>query len=141
VVALKVFTVGGIIASGFVLMEIVPKDERLIVQAKVPNTIIDKVRVGMPTDMRFTGFNQSTTPIIPGVVKVLGADKEPGATPQEGDFYMAQVETTKEGIDLLAGLKVQPGMSVDVVIKAGERSFMSYLLKPLTDKMARAFKD
>jgi protease secretion system membrane fusion protein len=141
VVALKVFTVGGIIASGFVLMEIVPKDERLIVQAKVPNTIIDKVRVGMPTDMRFTGFNQSTTPIIPGVVKVLGADKEPGATPQEGDFYMAQVETTKEGLDLLAGLKVQPGMSVDVVIKAGERSFMSYLLKPLTDKMARAFKD
>jgi len=75
------------------------------------------------------------------VVKVLGADKEPGATPQEGEFYMAQVETTKEGLDLLAGLKVQPGMSVDVVIKAGERSFMSYLLKPLTDKMARAFKD
>jgi protease secretion system membrane fusion protein len=141
VVALKVFTVGGIIASGTILMEIVPKDEGLIVQAKIPNTIIDKVRVGMPTDMRFTAFNQSITPIIPGIVKVLGADKEPGATPQEGEFYMAQVETTKEGLDLLAGLKVQPGMSVDVVIKAGERSFMSYLLKPLTDKMARAFKD
>lgn len=141
VVALKVFTVGGIITSGMVLMEVVPKDESLIIQAKIPNTIIDKVRVGMPTDMRFTAFNQSTTPVIPGVVKVLGADKEAGATPQEGEFYMAQVETTKEGLDLLAGLKVQPGMSVDVVIKAGERSFMSYLLKPLTDKMARAFKD
>ena len=141
VVALKVFTVGGIITSGMVLMEVVPKDESLIIQAKIPNTIIDKVRVGMPTDMRFTAFNQSTTPVIPGVVKVLGADKEPGATPQEGEFYMAQVETTKEGLDMLAGLKVQPGMPVDVVIKAGERSFMSYLLKPLTDKMARAFKD
>jgi protease secretion system membrane fusion protein len=74
-------------------------------------------------------------------VKVIGADKEPGANPQEGDFYLAQVETTKEGIAMLANLKVQPGMSVDVVIKAGERSFMSYLLKPLSDKLARAFKN
>ncbi len=140
VVALKVFTVGGIISSGMVLMEIVPKDESLIVQAKIPNTIIDKVRVGMPTDMRFTAFNQVTTPVVPGIVKVVGADKETGTNPQD-EFYLAQVETTKEGIEMLAGLKVQPGMSVDVVIKAGERSFMSYLLKPLTDKMARAFKD
>lgn len=141
VVALKVFTVGGIISSGMVLMEVVPSDESLIVQAKVPTNIIDKVRVGMPTDMRFTAFNSSTTPVIPGVVKVLGADKEAGANAQEGEFYLAQVETTKEGLARLTGLKVQPGMPVDVVIKAGERSFMSYLLKPLSDKMARAFKD
>jgi protease secretion system membrane fusion protein len=98
VVGLKVFTVGGTIGSGMVLMEIVPKDETLIIQAKIPNTIIDKVRVGMPTDMRFTAFNQSTTPIIPGVVKMIGADKEPGTNPQEGEFYLAQVETTKEGL-------------------------------------------
>lgn len=141
VVGLKVFTVGGIITGGMVLMEVVPKDESLIVQAKVPNSIIDKVRVGMPTDMRFTGFNQATTPVIPGIVKVLGADKEPGANPQEGEFYLAQVETTPQGLAMLAGLKVQPGMSVDVIIKAGERSFMSYLLKPLSDKTARAFKE
>ena len=132
---------GGTISSGMVLMEIVPKDESLIVQAKIPTNIIDKVRVDMPTDMRFTAFNSSTTPVIPGRVKVVGADKEPAANPQEGEFYLALVETTKEGLDRLAGLKVQPGMPVDVVIKAGERSFMSYLLKPLTDKMARAFKD
>jgi len=141
VVGLKVFTVGGIITPGLVLMEVVPKDENLIVQAKVPNTIIDKVRIGMPTDMRFTAFNQATTPVIPGIVKVLGADKEPGANPQEGDFYLAHVETTPEGLALLAGLKVQPGMAVDVIIKSGERSFMSYLLKPLSDKTARAFKE
>lgn len=141
VVGLKVFTVGGIITGGTVLMEVVPKDESLVVQARVPNSIIDKVRVGMPTDMRFTAFNQATTPVIPGVVKVLGADKEPGANPQEGEFYLAQVETTPEGLAMLAGLKVQPGMSVDVIIKAGERSFMSYLLKPLSDRTARAFKE
>jgi protease secretion system membrane fusion protein len=141
VVGLKVFTVGGVITSGQVLMEVVPKDEVLIVQAKIPATIIDKVRVGMPTDMRFTAFNQATTPVIPGVMSVVGADKEPGGNPSEGEFYLGQVETTKEGLVLLGSLKVQPGMPVDVVIKAGERSFMSYLLKPLIDKSARAFKD
>lgn len=141
VVGLKVFTVGGVITSGQVLLEVVPKDEVLIVQAKIPASIIDKVRVGMPTDMRFTAFNQSTTPVIPGVMSLVGADKEPGGNPNEGDFYLGQVETTKEGLALLGSLKVQPGMPVDVVIKAGERSFMSYLLKPLIDKSARAFKD
>jgi protease secretion system membrane fusion protein len=141
VVGLKVFTVGGTISAGMVLMEVVPKDEVLIVEAKVPNTIIDKVRVGMTTDMRFTAFNSTTTPVIPGVVKMVGADKVPGANAQEGDFYKAEIETTAKGIGLLAGLKVQPGMSVDVVIKAGERSFMNYLLKPLQDKLALAFKD
>lgn len=140
VVGLKVFTVGGVITSSQPLMEIVPKDEVLIVQAKVTPTIIDKVRIGMEADMRFTAFNQATTPVIPGVVTMLGADKEPAQNPSE-EYYLAQVETTKEGVQRLTGLKVQPGMPVDVVIKAGERTFMSYLLKPLTDKMARAFKD
>jgi len=141
IVGLKVFTEGGVIGAAMVLMEVVPKDETLIVQAKIPANIIDKVRVGMPTDMRFTAFDQTTTPVIPGRISVVGADKEPGDGGKEGEFYVAQVETTKEGLDLLGGLKVQPGMPVDVVIKAGERSFMSYLLKPLTDKTARAFKD
>jgi protease secretion system membrane fusion protein len=73
-------------------------------------------------------------------MSVVGADKEPSANGGE-EFYLGQVETTKEGLQLLGSLKVQPGMSVDVIIKAGERTFMSYLLKPLTDKTARAFKN
>lgn len=85
-VGLKVFTVGGIISPGMVLMEVVPKDENLIVQAKVPNTIIDKVRIGMPTDMRFTAFNQSTTPVIPGIVKVLGRTKSRAPIPKKETF-------------------------------------------------------
>ena len=141
VVGLKVFTVGGVISGGQILLEVVPQGETLVVQAKIPAAIIDKVRVGMPTDLRFVAFNQSTTPIIPGRVKVVGADKEPSASAGEEDHYLGQVEATAEGVALLAGLKVQPGMPVDVVIKSGERSFMSYLLKPLSDKMARAFKD
>ncbi len=141
IVGLKVFSVGGVISPGQTLMEIVPEEERLIIQAKIPALIIDKVTPGMPADLRFVSFNQSTTPVVPGVVKVVGADKEPVTNPNEPEYYLSQVEVTPEGLQLLGALKIQPGMPVDVVVKSGERSFMSYWLKPLTDKMAVAFKD
>ena len=141
VVGLKVFTAGGVISGGQVLMEIVPKDEKLAVDAKIPPNLIDKVNAGMLADMRFVAFNHSTTPVIPGMVKVVGADKQVGTTPSDPEFYLAQIQTTKEGLQLLGELKVQPGMPVDVVIKSGERSFISYLLKPMRDKFARAFKE
>lgn len=140
IVGLKVFSVGGVITPGQVLMEIVPAQETLIVQAKIPSQIIDKVTVGLPADLRFVNFNQSTTPVVEGEVQVVGADREPVATPAEGDFYLAQIAVTSKGIEKLGDLKIQPGMAVDVVIKSGERSFMSYLLKPLTDKLVMAFK-
>jgi protease secretion system membrane fusion protein len=140
VVNLKVFTTGGVITSAQVLMEVVPKDETLAIDAKIPPQLIDKVNPGMPADMRFVSFNQDFTPVIPGVVNVVGSDVIVNVNPQEGDYYLAQIKTTQEGLALLGSLKVQPGMPVDVVIKSGERSFMSYLLKPLSDKLAKAFK-
>ncbi len=140
VVGLKVNTVGGVIQSGLVLMEIVPKDGRLIVEAQIPPTSIDKVQVGLPTDMRFSAFNLNTTPVIPGKVTVVGADKVPGTNPQN-EYYLAEVETTTEGLTLLGDKTIQPGMPVEVVIKTGERSFLSYLVKPLSDRFARSFKD
>ena len=140
VVGLKVFTAGGVITSAQVLMEIVPKDESLAVDVRIPTNLIDKVRVGMLADMRFAAFNQSTTPVIEGELKVVGADKLAGTAPNEPEYYMAQIQTTPEGRQKLGQLQLQPGMPVDVVIKSGERTFMSYLLKPLTDKLALAFK-
>ena len=141
VVALKINTVGGVIQSGMVLMEIVPKDGRLIVEAQIPTTSIDKVQVGLYADMRFSAFNLNTTPVIPGRITLVGADKISGANPQQGEFYLAQVETTAEGLKLLGDKVVQPGMPVEVIVKTGERSFFSYLIKPLSDRFARSFKD
>ena len=141
VVALKVNTVGGVIQSGMVLMEIVPKDGRLIVEAQIPTTSIDKVQVGLMADMRFSAFNLNTTPIIPGRITLVGADKITSANPQQGEFYLAQVETSAEGVKLLGDKVVQPGMPVEVIVKTGERSFFSYLIKPLSDRFARSFKD
>jgi protease secretion system membrane fusion protein len=133
--------VGGVIQSGMVLMEIVPKDGRLIVEAQIPTTSIDKVQVGLTADMRFSAFNLNTTPIIPGRITLVGADKITGTNPQQGEFYLAQVETTAEGLKLLGDKLVQPGMPVEVIVKTGERSFFSYLIKPLSDRFARSFKD
>lgn len=145
VVGLKVFTVGGVIQAGQTLAEVVPQNGALVVETRIPPNLIDKVRVGLEADTRFLAFNQSTTPVIEGRVKLVGVDlltaqdaKDPNAPPQ---YYLAQVEVTPQGLKDLASLQVQPGMPVDVIIKTGERTFMSYLLKPLTDKLARAFKD
>lgn len=141
VVGLKANTVGGVIQSGMVLMEIVPEGGRLIVEAEVPPASIDKVSAGLPVDMRFSAFNQTTTPVIPGKVMLVGADKLLGQPPKPPEYYLAQVETTTEGIQLLGDRVIQPGMPVEVVVKAGERSFFSYLIKPITDRFARSFKD
>jgi len=140
VVGLKVNTVGGVITGSQVLMEIVPRDSHLIVEAKVPPVSIDKVRQGLDADLRFSAFNQRVTPIIPGRVRLVGADKLSGPNAGE-EYYLAQVEVTPQGFELLGEKRIQAGMPVDVIVKTGERSFMSYLLKPLTDRFAQAFKE
>lgn len=140
VMALKVNTVGGTVPSGQVMAEIVPTEAKLVVDAKVPTNAIDRVKLGQIVDIRFTAFNADTTPVITGKVMVLGADKQPAAQGSSEEFYLAKVEATPEGLDKLGKLIIQPGMPVDVLMKTGERTFMSYLMKPLTDKFAMAFK-
>jgi protease secretion system membrane fusion protein len=140
VVGLKVFTKGGTISGGQILAEVVPAEVALIVDAQVPPTMIDKVKNGLLVDMRFTSFNQNTTPVIPGRVKLVGADRITDPKNAQNEYYLSQVEATKEGLHLLKNLTIQPGMPVDVIFKTGERTFLSYMLKPLTDKLAKAFK-
>ena len=137
---LKVNTVGGTVPGGQVLAEIVPEKSELIVEAKVPTTMIDKVKVGVPADMRFTAFNVNTTPIIEGTLVYVGSDVQPGEGGKSGDTYLAKVEATQAGLDKMGDLKVLPGMTVDVVFKTGERTFMGYLIKPISDRLALSFK-
>lgn len=142
VVGLNVFTEGGVIGGGEVLMEIVPEDRSLIVEVAVPPHLIDRVRVGLETDIRFSAFNMITTPVVPGIVRLVGADRLPPRPPQfPEEFFLAQVEATEEAFVLLGNQMVVPGMPAEVVIKTGERTFMNYMLKPLADRFARAFKE
>jgi protease secretion system membrane fusion protein len=140
VVGMKVNTKGGTVSSGQILAEVVPDEVALIVDAEVPPTMIDKVKNGLLVDMRFTSFNQNITPVIPGRVKLVGADRITDPKNPQNEYYLSQVEATKEGLDMLKNLTIQPGMPVDVIFKTGERTFLSYMLKPLSDKLAKAFK-
>lgn len=142
VVALKAHTQGGVISAGQVVMEIVPDNEPLIVEAAVPPHQIDKVRTAMPVDMRFSAFNRITTPVVPGSVLLVGADRLPPMPPQFAEeHYLIQINITPAGQELLRQHQIMPGMPVEVVIKGGERSFVSYMLKPLLDRFARSFKE
>jgi protease secretion system membrane fusion protein len=148
VVGLKANTLGGVIGAGAVLMEIVPFGGRLVVDAQVPPHYIDRVTAGMEVDLRFSAFNKITTPVIPGKVTLVGADKQTSTSTattalagQGTDFYLAQIETQEADLKLLGDHVIQPGMPVEVVFKTGERNFISLLVKPISDRLSRAFKD
>jgi len=141
IVGLKVNTKGATIAVNQIVGEILPSESALIVDAQVSPNVIDRVKVGISADMRFTTFNANTTPVIAGTVILVGADKLPAVEGEKGgEFYLAKVQATKEGLAELGRNEIQPGMPVDVVFKTGERTFFSYLLKPITDRFALSFK-
>lgn len=140
VVAVNVFTNGGVVAAGAKLMEIVPRGEPLEVEGELPVELVDKVQEGMPVDMMFTAFNQNRTPRVPGTLSLISADRlvnERTGAP----YYRVRVKVTPEGMKTLAHLNVKPGMPVEVFIKAGQRSMLSYLLKPIFDRAQSSFTE
>ena len=141
IINLQVFTKGAFVQAGTKLMEVVPENHELIVEAKVPIIYIDKVKVGLPVEMIFSAFNQRTTPRIPGVVVTLYADKtkdegSPTMDPRirEG-YYKVQVKVTEKGMKMLKDHEVRPGMPADVFIVTGERTMMNYLMRPIMDRL------
>ncbi|MFT4192793.1 MAG: HlyD family type I secretion periplasmic adaptor subunit, partial [Comamonas sp.] len=133
VVGLAVFTEGGVVRAGERLMEVVPEGQPLVVEGQVPVDLIDRVHAGLPVDLMFTAFNQNRTPHVEGRVTVVGADRlveERSGIP----YFPLEVEVAPESRDQLAGLDLRPGMPVEVFVRTGERSLLSYLLKPLVDR-------
>jgi protease secretion system membrane fusion protein len=138
--SLSIATIGGIIQPGFKIMEIVPDNEPLQVDAMIPVQAIDKMVPGLDVDIAFPAFNHAQTPNIPGRVKTVSADRlldEESKQP----FYLAQVEVTPDGMSLLGSNHIRPGMPASVTIKTGERNLMSYLLKPMLERVDSAFKE
>jgi len=133
VVGMNVFTSGGVVAAGAKLMEVVPSGEPLEIEGELPVNLVDKVHEGMPVDMMFTAFNQNSTPRIPGTLSFLSADRllnDRTGTP----YYRVRAKVTPQGMKLLKNLNVKPGMPVEVFVNAGQRSMLSYLLKPIIDR-------
>jgi len=134
-----VHTVGGVITPGEAIMLIVPEADVLTVEAKLAPQDIDQVRVGQTAALRFSAFNQRTTPELAGVVSRVSADlttdQRTGAT-----YYTVRISISDEQVARLGGLKLLPGMPVEAFIQTGERTILSYLTKPFTDQAARSFK-
>jgi epimerase transport system membrane fusion protein len=142
VLGLSVHTPGAVIAPGAKLLDIVPQGERLVVEAKVSPTDIDRVHKGQVAEIRFSAFKTRQTRKIEGEVVALSADrlvdeKDPNQVP----YYLARVEIPPQALEDLAkqNLVLVAGMPAEVLINTGERTLLGYLLDPLKDTFARSF--
>lgn len=133
VVGLQIFTRGGVVGPGFKLMDIVPTDDALIAEGQLQVNLVDKVHIGLPVELIFSAFNSNKTPHIPGVITSVSADRlvdEHSGMP----YYRVRAKVTPAGAKMAAKLDIRPGMPVEMFVKTGERTMMSYLLKPIFDR-------
>jgi HlyD family secretion protein len=137
---LSVHTVGGVISAGEVLMLIVPDKESLIVNAKLNPKDIDQVYLGQPIMLRFSALNQRTTPEIAGHLSEISADITKDQR-TDAAYYTVQATVEPEQIARLGAIKLVPGMPVEVFIQTRARTAASYLVKPLSDQIKRAFRE
>ena len=136
---LKVHTLGGVIAPGETVMSLVPQGEELTVEARLAPGDIDQILVHQEARLRFTAFNQRTTPQASGEVATVGAAAS--TDPSNGQtYYLSEIAITGD-MKEFAGKHLVPGMPVEVFFETKERSALSYFAKPFTDQMNRAFRE
>lgn len=133
---LAVHTVGGVIGAGETVMTIVPSRDELSIEVRIATSDIDQVHLGQTASLRFPAFNQRTTPEIAGRVTRIGADLTRDAQ-TNSVFYVVRLHP--EGLP--ESIKLMPGMPVEAFIATGARTALSYLVKPVTDQFARAFRE
>lgn len=140
VVALSIFTPGAVVGPGARMLDVVPLDAPLEIEAQVPVHLIDKVKSDLPVELMFTAFNQSKTPHIPGTVTKVTADRLLDEKTGQPYFKLYAV-ATPEGVKRLKDEKVRPGMPVEVFVKTGERTLLNYLIRPITDRAHSALRE
>lgn len=135
-----VHTIGGVITASDPIMYIVPDNDRLQVEAKVQPQDIAQVKVGQAAVLRFSAFDTRTTPEIDGEVTRVSADTS--TDPRTGmSYYTIRIGLPPEELKKLGELKLLPGMPVEAFVQTGERTVISYLMKPLYDQFMRAFRE
>lgn len=140
VVGLAVQGVGAVIQPAQKLADVVPAGEGLLLEVRVPPHVIDRVRAGQPVDVRFSGFAHTPQLVVEGEVRSVSADAltDP-ATHQT--YFLARVGLTPQGLQALGRHRMQPGMTAEAVFRTGERSFLAYLLHPLTRRVAASMTE
>jgi HlyD family type I secretion membrane fusion protein len=137
VIGLQVHTPGGVIAAGAPILQIVPSDDRLVIEAQVQLQDINRVWQGMPAEVRFTAFNSRATPVFTARVSRISPDRIVDAARQRA-YFVAQVEIDRK---LTGSLELQPGMPAEVYFVEGERTPIDYLIKPVREQMRRAMTE
>jgi membrane fusion protein, protease secretion system len=144
VVGLQFQTIGAVIQPGQKVMDIVPLNEGLLVEVHIPPHLIDRIRTGQLADVRFSSFANSPQLAVDGIVESISKDLITDTTqnnPGQNTYYLARVSLTPEAMKKLGSRTLQPGMPVQVVIKTGERTLLTYLLHPLMKRMAASMKE
>lgn len=141
VVELATHTIGGVVRPSENIMSIVPDTNDYILEGRLQISDIDKVFVGLPADVRFSAFNNKTAHVIEGNITYVSADS---LSDQQGNpYYEVKAELTPEGLEEIKrnNFFLLPGMPAEIIIKTGERTMLSYLIKPLTDMFQGAFNE
>jgi epimerase transport system membrane fusion protein len=139
VVGLRVFTPGSVIGPREVLMEIVPNEKRLIIEARIRPEDINHVRAGSEADIRLTAYQSRTTPLVPGAVTYVSGDRL--VDQQSGaPYYIVQIDVPENAL-AASSLRLQAGMPAEVFIKGDTRTALDYLLAPVTSYLRRAMRE
>lgn len=139
VVNMKVHTIGGVIAPGSPILDIVPRNDKLMIEAQVRPSDIDGVKAGLPADVRFPAFDGTDTPRLSGRVTMVSADRLTNPA-NASPYFLARVEVDDEDITQLQGLSLVPGMPAEVLINKSERTLLNYLLSPIMHGIWTAFR-
>ncbi len=140
IVNLRYFTLGGVIKAGDPILDIVPQDEKLIIHSEVRPLDIEAVHPGLSAQVLLTAYNQRRVPSVDGRVTYVSADRL--LDNRSGQpYYAADVEIDPGALERLQEVKLYPGMPAEVLIRTGERTLLQYLLDPIRDSFARAFRE
>lgn len=133
-------TVGSVVRPGETVLEIVPKDDHLMVEVQLRPNDVDSVRTGLDTEIRFTGLSQRTVLPIMGRVAMVSADamQDPRTN---APYFIAHIDVPDSEAHKLKHIQLQPGMPAAVMIKTGDRTALAYLTQPLTESIHRAWRE
>lgn len=143
VVQLKYNTPGGVIEPGKPIVEILPANAALIIETMVQRSDIDSLKLGQEAMIRLVALNQRTTPVLTGNLIYISADaiRDTASGQPARDVYVVRIALPKQQLDMVTGFQPIPGMPAEVIIATQERTFLQYVIKPIVDSMARAFRE
>ena len=143
VLSLSHHTIGGVIAPGQAILDLVPADSNLLIEAQIGPSEIDVVRPGLDAEVRLTAFSARTTPTLPGKVVLVSGDRLWDEAARSY-YYAIRVRLSVEDLDQTHPVNLDelyPGMPVDVMVITGQKTVLDYFLQPITDAMSRAFRE